>query len=84
MEYGDRGTFMMLLNKALKQDTRNTISEILFSFLRPSLYKNGSFFFASDEEICANIENFLNIDMEDDILTDEEFVLWVNTRNYGE
>lgn len=82
MEYGDKGTFLMLLTRALKENKDNTIGEILISFLRPSLYKNNSFFFATDSEICANIENFLSIDMNDDFLTTEEFEEWVNSRVY--
>lgn len=82
MEYGYKGNFMVALTKAISNNPQNTLGEILLSALHPSKYKRGSFFFATDEEICYNFEEFNKIDMQDDIPTNQEFEDWLSSLKY--
>jgi len=82
MEYGYKGNFMLALTKAISNNPQNTLGEILLSALHPSKYKKGSYFFATDEEICYNFEEFNKIDMEDDIPTNQEFEDWLSSLKY--
>lgn len=82
MEYGYKGNFMLALTKAISNNPQNTLGEILLSALHPSKYKRGSFFFATDEEICYNFEEFNKIDMQDDIPTNQEFEDWLSSLKY--
>ena len=73
---------MLALTKAISNNPQNTLGEILLSALHPSKYKRGSFFFATDEEICYNFEEFNKIDMQDDIPTNQEFEDWLSSLKY--
>ena len=82
MKYGYKGNFMLALNKAITNNPQNTIGEILLSALHPSKYSRGNFFYATDEEICYNFEEFNKIDMQDDIPTNKEFEDWLESLKY--
>lgn len=83
MAYGYRGNFIAVLNKLVIENDNLTIGEILREGLRKVNLEYGNYIRATDESIYAIFENIKLVeDMQDDILSDEEFKFWVESKNF--
>lgn len=82
MTYGYRGNFIAVLNKLVIENDNLTIGEILREGLRKVNLEHGNYIKATDESIYTIFENIKLVeDMQDEILSDEEFRFWVESKN---
>lgn len=81
MAYGYRGNFIAVLNRLVIENDNLTIGEILREGLRKVNFEHGNYINATDESIYTIFENIKLVeDMQDEILSDEEFRFWVESK----